>query len=120
MKYLLKNFLVLRSILVPNILTDRSVNKSQAVPNLLNITDGLLGDLLGISIICTFNSDLKHIDSALLRKGRIKQKYEFRELDLIKGMKLNSEILKPMVLADIYNLKTESFSNNRAKIGFNA
>lgn len=44
---------------------------SIAVSNLLNISDGILGDALNILIIATFNVEKQFIDNALLRKGRL-------------------------------------------------
>ena len=43
---------------------------SVGVSNLLNLSDGILGDILNIHVIATFNMDKERIDSALLRKGR--------------------------------------------------
>ena len=58
---------------------DRKANGTPAaVSLLLNLTDGLLSDGLGLKFICTFNDDVKNIDSALLRKGRLISKYEFK------------------------------------------
>lgn len=95
-----------------NIIKDRNETSipSQAVANLLNLSDGLLGDAMYQQIIATFNCDLKTIDPALLRKGRLIANYEFNELDL-NATKLLSEKLgfpsdqidRPMTLAEIYN-----------------
>jgi len=93
---------------------------------LLNLTDGLLGESLGIQIIATFNTDLKNIDKALLRKGRLTSIYEFTALEVSKTnillQKLGNEVEidKPMSLADIFNFK---ISNNyepklRRAVGF--
>ena len=95
---------------------------------LLNITDGLLGECLGIQIIATFNTHVSNIDKALLRKGRLIGLYEFKPLSIQKSKILleengntNSEIKQPMTLADIYNTEQTEFSfnnNKRASIGF--
>ena len=63
-----------------NIVIDRSRNGRSPVSALLNISDGLLSDCLNIQIICSFNTDISRIDSALMRKGRLIAKYEFKEL----------------------------------------
>ncbi|HBX52364.1 MAG: hypothetical protein A2275_14915 [Bacteroidetes bacterium RIFOXYA12_FULL_35_11] len=97
-----------------------------ALSNLLNLGDGLLADALSINVICTFNSDLKKIDDAILRKGRLIARYEFKELETAKAQKLADKlnkgctIEKPSTLADIYNIDAKSFSNtdDRKKIGF--
>lgn len=100
------------------VLTDRMINNSSAVPNLLNISDGLLGDLLNISIVCTFNTGEKNIDKALLRKGRAKFNYEFKELTLDKAQTLNPAITKPMPLADCLKYEEKGFVKEQTKIGF--
>ncbi|MEO5684160.1 MAG: AAA family ATPase [Chitinophagaceae bacterium] len=92
-----------------NIIMDRKYNSDSSVSNLLNISDGLLSDCLNVQIICTFNSALNMIDSALLRKGRLIAKYEFGKLDVTKAVKLaahlgvKQRIDKAMTLADITN-----------------
>jgi hypothetical protein len=93
--------------------------------NLLNLGDGLLSDAFSINIICSFNSNLKKIDDALLRKGRLIARYEFKELEIPKAQALadklekNIIIEKPMTLTDIYNAECMKFENKKAnKIGF--
>ena len=61
---------------------------SNAVSNLLNISDGILGKALNILIIATFNMEKQYIDKALLRKGRLVSEYKFGELTLDKANKL--------------------------------
>jgi hypothetical protein len=81
---------------------------TQAVANLLNLSDGLLGDSLHQPIIATFNCELNSIDSALLRKGRLIAQYEFGKLGVENAQKLSDQlgfrnkIEEPMTLADIY------------------
>lgn len=92
-----------------NIIMDRKFNSGSSVSNLLNISDGLLSDCLNVQIICTFNSALNLIDSALLRKGRLIAKYEFGKLEISKAKKLSEhlglkqQIEKAMTLAEITN-----------------
>ena len=72
---------------------DRKTNGTPAaVSLLLNLTDGLLSDGLGLKFICTFNDDVKNIDAALLRKGRLVSKYEFKALCVEKA----NELLKTL------------------------
>lgn len=81
---------------------------------LLNLTDGLLGESLGIQIIATFNTDLKNIDKALLRKGRLTSIYDFEPLTveksnrLLKGLGHDINITNPLVLADIFNFEIDT------------
>ena len=92
-----------------NIIMDRKFNSDSSVSNLLNISDGLLSDCLNVQIICTFNSALSLIDSALLRKGRLIARYEFGKLDINKARKLSEHLSikqridRAMTLAEITN-----------------
>lgn len=112
---------------------DRKSNGSPAaVSLLLNLTDGLLSDGLGLKFICTFNDDVKNIDSALLRRGRLVSKYEFKPLDADKANALLEELYgekfdngeyeispttdKPLSLADIYHFYEASYEKERRKI----
>jgi len=108
-----------------NIIKARQSGGNQSVSNLLNLSDGVLGDCLKFQIICTFNTNKKEIDSALLRKGRLIQSWEFNELSLEKTnnliKKLGSDNIsdEPMKLSDIYNQFTDNnFEDNTSKIGF--
>lgn len=92
-----------------NIIMDRKHTNSSSVSNLLNISDGLLADFLNVQLICTFNSSLTMVDSALMRKGRLIAKYEFGKLGVEKARKLSKHfgfdevIDQPMTIAEIAN-----------------
>jgi len=92
-----------------NIIMDRKQNSSSAVSNLLNISDGLLADFLNVQLICTFNSSLTVVDSALMRKGRLIARYEFGKLGILKAQRLSYHfgfdgmINKPMTIAELAN-----------------
>ncbi len=81
----------------------------QGVTNLLNISDGILNDILNLQIICTFNVDLKKLDSALLRPGRLIARKEFKplsELDAnLLAQRLGIEYLftKPVTIGEVYS-----------------
>jgi glucose-1-phosphate thymidylyltransferase short form len=64
------------------LITSREEVRNSNLSMLLNLTDGLLGESLGIQIIATFNTDVKNIDKALLRKGRLSQIYAFKALSI--------------------------------------
>lgn len=102
----------------------RKGDGNTAVANLLNLSDGLLADILSIQIICTFNSPLTVIDKALLRKGRVIAKYEFKALVKEKAQALsnklgfNKVINDAAKLSDIYNTDANDFENEHTKIGF--
>ncbi|MBX9886560.1 MAG: AAA family ATPase [Flavobacteriaceae bacterium] len=94
------------------LITSREEVRNSNLSMLLNLTDGLLGESLGIQIIATFNTDVKNIDKALLRKGRLSTIYEFRPLTLEKTnillTKLGHDInvATEWTLADIFNFET--------------
>jgi ATP-dependent 26S proteasome regulatory subunit len=75
-----------------NIVVDREKDGSSPVSALLNISDGLLADCLNVQIICSFNTDISKIDSALMRKGRLIAKYEFKELEVEKAQQLSNKL----------------------------
>ncbi len=109
------------------VIGDREGNSSSmGVSNILNLTDGILGDCLGIQVIATFNMKREKIDSALLRKGRLIAEHKFDKLNtndannLIKHLGGTTQVSKPMTLADIYNIDEESFKTekNPTNIGF--
>lgn len=95
---------------------------SNQLATLLNMTDGLLGSTLQTRFICTFNTDLRNIDDALLRKGRLRLKYFVGPLCLEKTRKKmgDSEVDREMTLAEIYYDKEDNdFSKLQQKrIGF--
>ena len=109
-----------------DLLQSRDAGENPYISMLLNITDGLLGNNLGIKIICTFNGHFNKIDSALLRKGRLIAKYEFKALNIAKAQALSvslgfkTTITKEMTLAEIYNQNEEDFGGkgDRKRIGF--
>jgi hypothetical protein len=108
-----------------NIIMDRKHNSDSSVSNLLNLSDGLLSDCLNVQIICTFNSSLNMIDSALMRKGRLIAKYEFGKLGIEKAKRLakhlgfDTVIDKPMTIAEIANPNEKETQPERMEvIGF--
>lgn len=110
-----------------NIVIDRAHDDHSPVAALLNISDGLLADCLNVQIICSFNTDISKIDSALMRKGRLIAQYEFKELAVPKAQQLsnklgfNTLIKEPMTLTAIYNQHETTFEQKgkQASIGFN-
>ena len=105
---------------------DRNVSgNANSVSNILNLTDGILGECLKIQIVATFNTEREQIDKALLRKGRLITDYKFENLSIKKSNKLlkkigvSGKVDKPMSLADIYYYN-ETNTNKKSKptIGF--
>lgn len=108
------------------LIESRESNNDNFVSMLLNITDGILADIMKMSVIITYNTTSDKVDQALLRKGRLQYMHEFGNLgytDIIrilesKGL-TNKEIEKlfkegainnEASLADIYNI----FDSNNA------
>ncbi|MDZ7715642.1 MAG: AAA family ATPase [Balneolaceae bacterium] len=91
------------------VLMKRQADNSNAVSNLLNLTDGFPADFLKLNIICTFNTKLDDIDPALLREGRLKGIHEFTKLSIPQAQSLahhlekEIEITQPMTLAEVCN-----------------
>jgi len=109
------------------LLVSREKESNSSISMLLNLTDGLLGDGLGIQFIATFNTHIQNIDKALLRKGRLNSLYEFKPLTIEKSKNLlekngitNYLVNKPMTLAELFNISQDDFEykTERKGIGF--
>jgi SpoVK/Ycf46/Vps4 family AAA+-type ATPase len=109
------------------VITDRNIEGSRGVSNILNLTDGILSDILNIQIVATFNMDKKKIDTALLRKGRLIAEHKFGKLSLEETKKLieqlgyDKEVKEGLTLSEIYNIKEEEYKSDgdyMPKIGF--
>lgn len=111
-----------------NIVVDREKDGNSPVSALLNISDGLLSDCLNIQVICSFNTDISKVDSALMRKGRLIAKYEFKELEVEKAKMLShklgftTSLNSAMTLTAIYNQDDKDFQQIKKynPIGFKA
>ena len=109
------------------VISDREGNGSPAgVSNILNLTDGILGDCLSIQIVATFNMKREKIDQALLRKGRLIAEHKFEKLTveesnkLLKHIKKDHKVSEGLTLADIYNIDVEVHrpTKEKSKLGF--
>ena len=109
------------------VVRSRSGNGNEtSVSNLLNLSDGILGDCLKTQIVATFNTDRQLIDKALLRKGRLIAEYMFDDLcvdktnKLFKSLGIKHKSNTPMPLSDIYNHQDNLGidNNKKTKIGF--
>lgn len=125
-----KNYLLIED--AEPLLESRDMTRNMGITNLLNLTDGLLNDILNIQVIATFNTSLKNIDDALLRPERLTARKEFKILNIEKAKILAKHIdidpdliKKEMTLADIYAMKKNTktiihdIDDNTPKIGFN-
>ena len=107
-----------------NLLRSRDVSKNSSVSVILNLTDGIIGDVLNLKIIATLNT-IDKIDTALLRKGRMLCNVEFKPLTIeqanatAKILGKNIDIINDTCLCDIYNAEQNGvISQQRMKIGF--
>lgn len=104
----------------------KSRNASGAITELaglLNLADGLYGDIMKAKIICTFNTNISNVDQALLRKGRLSLRYDFKELSKEKKEILCKKLgttCESGLLCDIYNEKPNTLENQtkQRRIGF--
>lgn len=110
-----------------NLLKKRELSGAAHIASLLNMTDGLLGDALHFKVLCTFNAKLENIDEAVLRKGRLKTKYQFNKLSKDKVIKLldkigikDEPVSDEATLADIYNIaeKVDFTKKKKKSVGF--
>jgi hypothetical protein len=103
------------------------------ISNLLNITDGILNDILRITVIVTFNTKLENIDNALLRNGRLVSIKEFSAfqdktecIELLTKLNLQDYPFQyPLTLSDIYSvhenkeiIRHNIIEKKQHKIGF--
>ena len=106
------------------VIKDRNIaGTSNSVSNILNLTDGILGECLKIQIVATFNTERTQIDKALLRKGRLITDYKFENLNikktnkLLKKIGIKEKVDKSLCLADIYHYNETNTDNNNNKSG---
>lgn len=96
------------------VIMSREDGGSQGVSNILNLTDGLLSDMLSIQIVATFNVSVDQIDKALLRKGRLIAEHYFGKLDtesanaLLQSLGKEFRSEEPLTLAEIFNVEEEA------------
>lgn len=108
------------------LLRSREDSRNPGISALLNLGDGLMSDCFKFKFICTFNTDLENIDSAILRKGRLVVKHEFKPLPikdsniLLEKLNKGYTTIAPMTLAEIYNIENEGYEEVKAekRIGF--
>lgn len=97
-----------------DLILSRDNHHNSKLSFLLNLTDGLLGESIGIQIIATFNTDLRNIDKALLRKGRLTLIYDFKPLTtdktnvLLKKLGHDVVVNGSLSLADIFNFEVDT------------
>ena len=106
-------------------LRKRSEGKNPYISNILNISNGILNDIIKAQIICTFNTDMDNIDEALTRAGRLRFEHKFSKLNVEESNKLLNKLGKEntdkdLTVSEIYNkkVKMEKVNKEVRKIGF--
>jgi hypothetical protein len=120
----------LRKILIledaESVLQLRGEHNREKVASLLNLTDGMLGDALGLHVVCTLNCDLADLDPALLRPGRLVAHRDFGPLPLAEARRLAVHLKRPLpdapaTLAEIANPGSKvAPAAPRRQLGFHA
>jgi hypothetical protein len=97
------------------LLASRNSTRNLGITNLLNLTDGILNDILSIQIIATFNTDLNELDDSLLRPERLIARKEFHKLSkadcklIAEKIGLDPAVIKTeLSLAEVYSMKKNS------------
>lgn len=102
------------------LIAKRDSSSNSMASLILNLTDGVLADIMKLSVIITYNASSDGVDPALLRKGRLKYMHEFKNLNRKEVLKLiehhgftkkqikeltdNGSIKDDMSLAEVYNM----------------
>jgi hypothetical protein len=119
----------LRKVLIledaESVLLRRGEDNREKVASLLNLTDGMLGDALGLHVICTLNCELADLDPALLRPGRLVAHRDFAALPLAEARRLATHLQRPLpeapaTLAEIVNPgeRVAATATPRRSLGF--
>ncbi|MEO6569721.1 MAG: AAA family ATPase [Opitutaceae bacterium] len=124
----------LRKVLIledaESVLLRRGDDNREKVATLLNLTDGMLGDALGLHVVCTLNSELGDLDPALLRPGRLVAHHDFELLTTEEAARLAAVlgVVAPaserVSLAELFNPGNSSAgsvappSSGRRSMGF--
>lgn len=117
-------------------LVKRDINQMSTMTNLLNLTDGILGEVTNLYIIATTNTPIdEDFDEALMRKGRLSAFLKFKGVPKNEAralfMKIHNktseeadvfieQVVDNVTLAEIYNFYNESGTaiKKPAKVGF--
>ena len=87
------------------------------------MSDGFLGDVLKLHVICTINCPVGKLDRALLRPGRMLAYREFRRLPMELGQalaaakQLSTPVDRDLSLAELYNSRADNQLSNSV-VGF--
>lgn len=89
----------LRKVLIledaESVLQRRGDDNREKVATLLNLTDGMMGDALGLQVVCTLNCSVAELDPALLRPGRLLAQREIGPLTADEARRLAQHLGRP-------------------------
>lgn len=92
----LQNLLILED--AEALLGRRDGSNDAQVSNLLNLSDGLIGDFMKVQVIATVNASLDKLDPAITRRGRMLGYRQFRRLTRAEALRLSTA--KNLTLGD--------------------
>ncbi len=103
-------------------LVDRTVGSMEALSELLNLSDGLMGELLDLRIIVTTNAARVQLDKATTRPGRLCSHISVPALSADQAALVykrlsgkSADITKDLTLADVYLMAREEGHVGREK-----
>jgi SpoVK/Ycf46/Vps4 family AAA+-type ATPase len=99
------------------LLESRDNGRNVGITNLLNLTSGLLSDVLSIQYICTFNTKVEAIDQALLREERLTAIKKFDELSWEESIELGKFL--DIKEEDLTKLLADKKKKDKDKKGLN-
>lgn len=76
-----------------SILTKRMADNMPAISTALNLTSGLLGDVIDIRLLATTNAERTQIEPALLRPGRLAQYIQVKPIDWTRATDVYRRLL---------------------------
>ncbi len=95
-------------------LSNRKSSGMSQLSGLLNLGDGLLGEMMDIRIVATTNAGTMELDDAIVRPGRMCQHLMFDPLSaneanvlyskLVEGKDTETHITKALTLAEVYRM----------------
>ncbi len=110
------------------VLASRKFDNINAVNEILNLGDGILGAALDLRIVATTNTGKADIDKAIMRDGRLCRRIEVGDLNDAEARQvcvrlgLSDEVVNdpPKTLAEIYGIKKKGTkkSVSKKKAGF--
>ncbi len=84
-------------------LIKRKGENMSVISALLNLSDGIIGNLMDIRIIVTTNASIHEMDPAVLRKGRLNKRILVDELTYEKA----TEVVRKLMKNDTFELPTK-------------